>query len=122
MAKNEAKRLVPSAIADDEASFNALQKIAGYTPSNPSYKVDAIKQAYDDAKAAQAAEDQAAAALKTARDEATSKEWTFHNLILGAKDSVRGQFGKDSVQVQEIGLKRTSEYKPRGPRRKDAAK
>ena len=118
MAKNEAKRLAPGALADDDASFNALQKVAGYAPSNATYKVDAIKQAYDDKKAAQAAEDQAAAALRTARDVATSKEWTFHNLILGAKDQVRGQFGKDSVEVQELGLKRTSEYKSRGPRRK----
>lgn len=122
MAKNEAKRLVPSALADDEASFNALQKITGYAPSNTSYGVAAITEAHDDAKAAQAAEDQAAAALKTARDVATSKEWNFHNLILGAKDQVRGQFGKDSVQVQEIGLKRTSEYKPRSPRPKDTPK
>lgn len=122
MAKNETKRLVPSVLADDEASFNALKKIPDYAPSNPSYKVDAIEQAKEAKQAAQAAEDQAAAALKTARDVATSKEWAFHNLILGAKDHVRGQYGKDSVQVQEIGLKRTSEYKSRGPRRKETPK
>lgn len=52
MAKNEAKRIVPSVLSDDEASFNALKKIADYAPSNASYKVDAIAQAYDDKKAA----------------------------------------------------------------------
>jgi len=122
MAKNESKRLAPGALADDEASFNALKEVTGYAPSNASYSVAAITTAHNDAKAAQADEDQAAAALRTARDMATSKEWTFHNLILGAKDQVRGQFGKDSVQVQEIGLKRTSEYKSRGPRRKETPK
>jgi hypothetical protein len=118
MAKDESKRLPPGTIADDEAAFNALQKVDGYTPSNASYAVAAITQAREDMKASQAAEDQAAADLKTARDVAASKEWAFHNLMLGAKDQVRGQFGKDSVEVQAIGLKRKSEYKSPGPRRK----
>lgn len=118
MAKDESKRLPPGTIADDEAAFNALKKVDGYSPSNESYAVTAISQARDEKNAARAAEDQAAAALKTARDVAASKEWAFHNLMLGAKDQVRGQFGKDSVEVQAIGLKRKSEYKSPGPRRK----
>ena len=96
MAKNEAKRLAPGALADDEESFNALKKVDGYTPSNANYTVEAIQQARDDKQAAQAAEDQAAATLRTARDVATSKEWIFHNLILGAKDHVRGHLGPSS--------------------------
>lgn len=118
MAKDESKRLPPGTISDDEAAFNALKKVDGYAPSNASYAVTAITQSRDDMSASRASEDQAAAALKTARDEAASKEWAFHNLMLGAKDQVRGQFGKDSVEVQAIGLKRKSEYKSPGPRRK----
>ncbi|HST22724.1 MAG TPA: hypothetical protein VLR90_16490 [Blastocatellia bacterium] len=116
MAKNEANRLKPTTLADDEAAFNALQNVTGYTPANPAYAITALTQAFADMRAAQAAENQAAAALATARDQAVSKEWAVHNLMLGVKDQVRAQFGKDSTQVQELGLKRVSEYKTRKPK------
>ena len=116
MAKNEANRVKPSTLASDEAAFNALQNVTGYTPANPAYAVAAITQAVNDMRAAQAAEDQAAAAFATARDVAISKEWAVHNLMLGVKDQVKAQFGKDSTQLQELGLKRVSEYKTRKPK------
>jgi hypothetical protein len=118
MAKNQNRRLKPSVIEEDEAAFNALKKIAGYAPANPAYSIEAIGQAIQEKRTAQADEDQEAAALATKRDVATDKEWTVHNLILGGKDSVRAQFGKDSTQVQELGLKRVSEYKTRRPKSK----
>jgi hypothetical protein len=37
-------------------------------------------------RSAQAAEAQAAAAATAARDAAVASEWTFHNLMIGAKD------------------------------------
>jgi hypothetical protein len=116
MAKNQNKRLVPSTLADDEAAFNALLNVTGYAPANPAYTVTAITQALAEMRAAQAVEDQAVAALATARDMAIEKEWAVHNLMLGVKDQIKAQFGKDSTQVQEIGLKRVSEYKTRKPR------
>jgi len=116
MAKNEANRVKPSTLASDEAAFNALQNVTGYAPANPAYAVAAITQAVNDMRIAQAAEDQAAAALATARDVAISKEWALHNLMLGVKDQVKAQFGKDSTQLQELGLKRVSEYKTRKPK------
>jgi hypothetical protein len=122
MAKDETKRLSPSTLADDEASFNALKKIKDYAPSNPNHTIEAVEQVFDGKRAAQAAEDQVAAAFATARDVATAEEWKAHNLVLGFKDSVRSQFGKDSTQVQEIGLKRVSEYKSRRPKSKPSPK
>ena len=122
MAKNENRRLTPAVLAEDEAAFNALQKVPGYAPANPNYAITALTQAFDAMRSLQAAEDQAAAAFATARDAATSQEWAVHNLLLGAKDSVRAQFGKDSTQVQAVGLKRTSEYKARKPKVKTAPK
>jgi hypothetical protein len=116
MAKNENRRLTGPALAEDQFAFNALQNMTGYTPSNPSYVITALTQAFDNMRAAQVAEDQAEAALATARDVATEKEWAVHNLMLAVKDQVRAQFGKDSLQVQELGLKRTSEYKTRRPK------
>jgi hypothetical protein len=61
----------------------------------------------------QAEEAQTAAAAAAARDNAAGKEWNFHNLMLGVKDQVTAQFGRSSNQVQSLGRKKESEYKPR---------
>ncbi len=122
MAKNENRRLSPARIAEDEAAFNALQAITAYAPPNPSYAVTALAQAFTRMRAAQAAEDQASAAFASARDVAAAEEWAVHNLLLGVKDSVRAQFGKDSLEVQALGLKRSSDYKTPAPKSKPAEK
>ena len=67
-------------------------------------------------KADRIEEDQAVAALATTRDKASAAEWKVHNPMLLAKDQVRAQFGKDSTELQEIGLKRTSNYRRPGRR------
>jgi hypothetical protein len=64
-------------------------------------------------------EAQAAAAAAVARGDTIAKEWEFHNLMLGVKEQVIAQFGKDSDQLQAIGLKRKSEYKP--PKRRSSS-
>jgi len=46
-----------------------------------------------------------------ARDAATAAEWDFHNTMLAVKEQVIAQFGKNSDQVQALGLKKKSEYK-----------
>lgn len=116
MAKNETKRLNHFIMSEDEAAFHALQNINGYSPTNPAYSISALTQAFTDMRTAQIAEDQAEAALASAQDTAISKEWAVHNLMLNVKDQVRAQFGKDSLQLQEIGLKRRSDYKTRKPK------
>jgi hypothetical protein len=88
-----------------------LQTVAGYAPANPAYALTAVTAAQSSLNAAQQAEAQAVAAAAAARDDAVAQEWAFHNLMLGVKDQIRAQFGKDSNEVQAIGLKRRSEYK-----------
>lgn len=122
MAKNEASRLKPATLEADIAALNALQAVSGYTPANPAYSVAAAAQALNDLRAAQAAEDRTTAALKAARDQATAAEWAFHNFILGVKEQAIAQYGKDSLEVQSLGLKRTSEYKSRGPKKPNEPK
>lgn len=122
MARDQSKRLTPVVLTEDEAAFNALQSVTGYTPSNPAHTITALSQAVNEMRAAQAAEDQAAAAAAAARDKAVAEEWEFHNVILGAKDQAKAQFGKDSVEVQALGLKRTSEYKNRKTKKNDTPK
>jgi hypothetical protein len=113
---NQATRLKPSLIQADRDAFAALQAVAGYAPANPAYALTAVTAAQASLNAAQQAEAQAVAAAAAARDDAVAKEWEFHNLMLGVKDQVRAQFGKDSNEVQAIGLKRKSEYKRQKPR------
>jgi hypothetical protein len=107
---NQARRLNPAQIQADKDAFAALQAVAGYAPANPAYAMAALTAAQASLNAAQQAETQATAAMATARDNAVAGEWEFHNLMLGVKDQVIAQFGKDSTQVQAVGLKRKSEY------------
>jgi hypothetical protein len=111
MPKNQNKRIPPPVLEADRSSFVALQGIAGYAPVNAAYALAAITQLQAEMTSAQAAEAQAAAALASARDNATAKEWEYHNRILGVKDQVVAQFGRDSNEVQAIGLKKASERK-----------
>ena len=120
MPKDMNKRITPPVLEADRVSFAALQGIAGYAPANPAFTAAKIEAARDALQDAQAAEAQAVAALATARDNAVAAEWEFHNLILGAKDQVIAQFGRDSNEVQALGLKKTSERKAPTRRKAEA--
>ena len=60
---------------------------------------------------------QTTAAADSARDDHVAVQWELHNALLGAKDQVTAQFGKDSNEVQAMKLKKKSEYK--NPTRKN---
>lgn len=113
---NRTKRLRPAQIEADRASFAALQGVVDYSPANPAYSTGAITRMYEEMQSAQRAEAQAEAALAAARDNAVAKEWAFHDSVLGSKDQVVAQFGRNSNEVQALGLKKASEYK--APQRK----
>jgi hypothetical protein len=113
---DQSRRLKPSLIQADKDAFAALQAVTGYAPANPAYALTAITTAQSSLTAAQQAEAQAVAAAAAARDDAVAKEWAFHNLMLGAKDQIIAQFGKDSNEVQAVGLKKKSEYSRPKPR------
>lgn len=115
---NETKRLRPAQIEEDESGFRALQAIALYEPANQAYSLPAINSAHVLLQSAWTEEAQAEAALATARDIAVAREWAFHNLMLGAKDQVTAQFGRDSNELQALGLKKASERK--APQRRTA--
>ncbi len=117
MAKNETKRLSPKDLQVDRDALHALQSIATYSPANPAYTVKQLQQLTAALEAAQKAEVQASEAARVARDAAAAAEWNFHNAILGVKDQVIAQFGKNSDQIQMLGLKKKSEYKSPGVRR-----
>jgi len=74
-------------------ALTALRSIGGYTPANST----------------------------SARNAATAAEWEFHNFILGVKEQVIAQYGKSSDELQALGLKKKSEYKAPGARKKASA-
>jgi hypothetical protein len=113
MASNETKRIAPAVLASDITAYEALQSITTYAPSNPSHATAAVTVVFDAMRAAQAAESQAEAAFKTARDMAVAAEWAAHNVMIGVKDQVKAQYGPASNEVQALGLKKKTEYKRR---------
>lgn len=119
MAKNQHKRLPPGKIEADENGFAALQTINGYTPINSTYSLDAVRSAHEELRNMRRAAAAAQAQAQAARESAVAKEWEFHNLMLGVKEQVIAQFGKDSGEVEALGLKRKSDYKP--PKRRSSA-
>ncbi len=111
MARNETKPISPAVLGADEDAFAALKTLTGYNPNNPTYTLANVETAHAALLARQQAAVQAEAASAAARDEAVAEAWRFHDTILGVKDQVRAQFGKDSSELQALGLKRKSEYK-----------
>lgn len=111
MPKDRTKRLKPAVIAADRESLTALSNISNYTPANPSYALAALNTLRTEMDAAQGVETQTAAAAAAARDSANAKEWAFHEAIIGMRDQVVAQFGRDSDQAQTVGRKKESERK-----------
>lgn len=121
MAKDQNKRITPLVLEADRTNFAALQTVAGYAPANQAFTLAKVTEAEAAVRAAQAAEAQAEAALASARDAAVASEWEFHNLMIGAKDQVTAQFGRDSNEVQAVGRKKASERKAPVRRTKPSA-
>lgn len=120
MAKNETRRIPPSALMEDLDIYSALKAITSYTPSNPAYTLVAVDAIRARLVAKQEAEAQAAAAQESARDDLVAAQWDFHNAMLGAKDQVVAQFGPNSNEVNALKLKKKTEYK--NPTRKVSGK
>jgi len=116
MAKNQNRRLTPAQLQADDDALTALQTFNDYAPANSGCTKETGATKQSAMKAAQEAELSAQNALDSARDAANAAEWDFHNLMLSTKEQVIAQYGKDSDEVQSLGLKKKSEYK--APKRK----
>jgi hypothetical protein len=121
MAKNQTVRISPAKLQADIEANTALQAIVTYAPPNAAYAKAAVDAKLTAMRAAQTAEVNAANALLTARDAAAAAEWDFHNAMLGVKEQVIAQYGKNSNEVQTLGLKKKSEYKTPTRKAKAAA-
>ncbi len=101
----------PDTIAQDRDVVAALEKVDGYSPGLSELSLDAVKVKFQEMTTKQNAAVQAEAAMLTTKAEALQMEEDFHDLILRVKKAVLAQFGEDSNEAQELGLKKKSEYK-----------
>lgn len=122
MAKNETKRLRPAQVQTNKDSFAALKNIADYAPANPAYTIAKIQTSETGLNNKAQLESQINAAAAAARDDSVASEWEHHNLMLGARDQVVAQYGRDSNEAQAVGLKKKSEYKTPGRKKTPPAK
>jgi len=111
MADKSTKSLKPSILVADRDSLAALNAIQNYAPANPAYTKATLTALQADIDSKIAASAVADAAAKARRDDAVSSVWAFHNGIVGMRDSVGAQYGKDSNEFQSVGRKKTTEYK-----------
>ena len=95
----------------DRDSIAAVQNITDYNPPNKDYTTQSLLSAQTDLDSKLALAAQAEAAFKTARDEAVLSAHAMHHKVVGMRDSVGAQYGKNSNQFQEVGRKKTTEYK-----------
>lgn len=105
------KRVSRKVLLKDRDSFDALKSVAGYDPSNTDFTVAKGQTALNGMNAGKEAEVQAEASAAAERDNSAQAEANFHAFVVGAKEQVIAQFGKDSNEVQAVGLKKKSEYK-----------
>lgn len=104
-------RVRPIALEADRKSAKAGLELTNYRPANPDYSSDIIRTTLNVLQPLLDAEDSAKRAYDTARDNAVAAEWALHNVVLGLKQQVVGQYGDDSNEAQAVGLKKKSERK-----------
>ena len=117
MAKDQQKRLRLMNLSNDHESLDALKGIGNFTPQKETCIPANVQKLYETMVELKEQETQAEATFRSLRDKTVEAEWAFHNAILDCKDEVRAQFGKDSNEVQAMGLKKSVDYK-RPQRRK----
>jgi hypothetical protein len=109
MADPKSKRLSPKILKADEDALAAIKKMTDYTPANSDFiltKLTPIETALGNTHDVERDKENAAA---NARDAACAAEWAYHDFAVGARKQVVAQYGEDSSQVQDVGMKRKSE-------------
>ncbi|MGC1375211.1 MAG: hypothetical protein WA821_03255 [Anaerolineales bacterium] len=111
MANTQNTRIQPQVLKADEDALLAVKAMGDYKPANPAYSLEALTNLHNEMQAAQEEELNVQNALAAARDKTVSKQWAYHNAVLGLKDQVVAQYGSSSDQVASMGLKKKSERK-----------
>lgn len=110
------RRLSPNNLAEMKASFAGLKSIASYKPVKPDFAVDSIQRVETAIDDLTAQESQLAVQLAEVRDQLADRGTEFTQKMKGAAQQVIAQFGDDSMEIQALGRKRTSERAPNRPK------
>lgn len=105
------RRVSAKTVSADIESFHGLGAVPNYIPVRNEATPEALKAAYEAMVVKQRQEIELIAKTKAAADAARQAEVEFHDAVMAMKESVRGQFGPNSDEVQAIGYKKKSEYK-----------
>ena len=105
------RRLAPKRIKQDVQAFHSLATIANYAPMREEATEARLQQRYQAMLESQRQETEVEVQLKALRDQAQQAEWQFHEAILAMKQTVLGQFGPNSDEIQALGYKRKSQRK-----------
>lgn len=105
------RRLAPKRIEQDVQSFHSLATVANYAPLRGEATEAGLQQRYRAMIESQTQETEAEVQLKASRDHTRQAEWEFHEAVLAMKQSVLGQFGPNSDEIQALGYKRKSLWK-----------
>ena len=109
MARISNSRMQAHIIQADSDALVALKTITGYQPATPAYSLPELISKYDAMRVAQETLLNTQNTVAAARDALVSAQWTFHDVVLGAKDQIIAQYGPDSDHVAALGLKKKSE-------------
>ncbi len=111
MAETKVRRVDPEQLEADRKSAKAVLEFTDYHPQKPEFAGAIVRTTLTALQPLLDAEDSAKRAYETARDNAVAAEWALHNIVLGVKQQVVGQYGDDSNEAQAVGLKKKSERK-----------
>jgi len=118
MAKNEKIPLKKEQLEEDLTAYINLQDLKDYSPRLEEYSMAMITAVKSKMDLAFKNLEQTERRLKEYRQMLVAAEWEFHNMILGSKEQVIGQYGSDSNEIQALGRKKKSDYK--APKRKSS--
>lgn len=104
-------RVRPSVLEDCVEAAISLQVIEGYNPHNAQYSAEQLLTLKREMEEAQQREIHTQNAADAARDGARAAEWRLYNAVIGARSEVTAQFGPDSNEIAQLGLKKRSERK-----------
>lgn len=104
-------RLNTGTIDKDRKIIEAIETLPDYAPSNPEHSLAAVQQLQAELVAAQANEQRIQRELVAAREQVSQAAWALHERVADVKVYVEYQYGRDSVALHAVGLKRRSERK-----------
>ena len=115
MSKNQ-PHVKPSVLAKDRDSLAAIKTMRSYRPERAEIEVAHLEAAQTAMEKAEESFAEINAAWDNARDRLAAAKQAFHSVMVSARGHVLAQFGADSAEVQDVGLKRKSEYRRSGPK------